>query len=323
MDSALSLADPAQARAVTRLGAYARAALETAARHAHRLHAREVSPEHLLSSLFLDESAAATRLVLFAFADPETLAIELLALSPGILVVGSDRSLPFSVRGVRVLECARGRAIEAGAAAVTPRHLLACALGELDPEALGPVAAVGLPLEALSRTEEPPQPLPQGNPEDPIPPQGPLFARFAQDARRALGLAARAARAWRREAISPAHLTLGALEADGSLAEALGVRPNRVRMALGGRDDDSTPLEPRQLPLDGDLAALLADLEEDASTLAILGRILAGGSEETRLLLRRQRVTWELFERAQDSFQDPPDPAAQDENSASEDLPST
>ena len=72
-----------------------------AARYALRLHAEELAIEHLFASLLEDEECGATRLVLHAFADPETLAVEVLALCPGIMVVGSEHCLPFSVRGVR------------------------------------------------------------------------------------------------------------------------------------------------------------------------------------------------------------------------------
>lgn len=303
MTSTLSLEAPDVARDVDRLGPYARRALEQAADHAHRLHAEEVAIEHVLSTVFLDESAAATRLVLYAFADPETLAIELLALSPGIMVVGSGRSLPFSVRGVRALVDARARAAAAGAAMVTPADVFACSAAALDPEVRGLLSTIGLTDSALG-PEGPAAAVSDGG-DDPVPAEGPLFHRFRQDARRALGAAARAAGQWGRASISPAHLLFGSLEADTDLASALDLRSSRLRMALGGRDEDLTPLEPRRLPPDADLAAVLASVDDGASTVSLLGHVLTHGSEEIRLLLQNQKVTWDLYERAHGSFEDP------------------
>ena len=66
---------------------YARGLLQAAGAHALRLHAETVSPEHLLWALMDDPSAAAHAAVLHAFADPGTIADEVLAVSPGLLVV--------------------------------------------------------------------------------------------------------------------------------------------------------------------------------------------------------------------------------------------
>ena len=94
------------------------------------------------------------------------------------------------------------------------------------------------------------------------------------------------------------------------MTEALGTTAARARMALGGRDDDPTPLLDRRLPPDEDLAALLAAQGDAANTVSLLGHVLAHGSLEVRLLLQRQKVTWELYERAHGAFDDPaPDPA--------------
>ncbi|MFT5291187.1 MAG: hypothetical protein ACI8QS_003594 [Planctomycetota bacterium] len=302
LESALDLTNPNVARDVARLGSGARSALEAAAHHALHLHAEELTAEHLLSSMFLDESVGASRFVLFAFADPETLAIETLALSPGIMVIGSGRSLPFSVRGVRALVAARARAATAGAASVCPGDLLVCAMAELDPELQGVLGSVGLSLSSLD-IDGPaaPDTRPEGVP---LPAEGPLFQHFSQDARQTLGSASRAATQWNRKAISPAHLVFGALKADEILAEGLGLSSSRIRMALGGRDEDLTPIEHRLLGLDRPMQALLAALGDDAGTISILGYLLSNGSEEIRLLLQSQRITSELFERTQGSFVD-------------------
>src|SRR5262245_18257872 len=93
-----------------RLAPCARASLTRARKLALRLHAEELSPEHWLAALLEDEDYAATRTVLHAFADPETIGVEVLALCEGIMVVGSGRTLPFSVLGVEALRAARSTA---------------------------------------------------------------------------------------------------------------------------------------------------------------------------------------------------------------------
>ena len=123
--------DSATRAHVDELGAYTRFALRRAVDYARRLHSAELTTEHLLASLLEDEEAGATRIVLHAFADPETISIEVRALCPGTMVVGSERCLPFSVRGARLLEAARARAAERADLAVTPHHLFAAALAEL------------------------------------------------------------------------------------------------------------------------------------------------------------------------------------------------
>ena len=105
-----SWAAPELARLGQRLAPYARETLERGASLAARLHADEVSPEHWLAALLADEECAATRAVLHAFADPETIGIEVLAQCSGIMVVGSGRTLPFSVRAVSALRAARAGA---------------------------------------------------------------------------------------------------------------------------------------------------------------------------------------------------------------------
>ena len=71
------------------LSPYLRRALDAARDRALAIHADEVTREHLCERLFADEDSALSRAVLDAFADPEGMAVETLALSPGILVVGS------------------------------------------------------------------------------------------------------------------------------------------------------------------------------------------------------------------------------------------
>ena len=132
-------------------GPYLALGLERAARYALRLHAEELAIEHLFASLLEDEECGATRLVLHAFADPETLAVEVLALCPGIMVVGSKHCLPFSVRGVRALEAARGRAMAGGEDEVASTDLLRAAAAELPAETHRALVEAGLTEEGGSQ----------------------------------------------------------------------------------------------------------------------------------------------------------------------------
>ena len=100
--------------------AYLEAARVSAVELALSLHADAVSREHLVCVLLSDEESALSELVEHAFADPETLHQDALALAPGILVVGSGATKPFSVRAVlaarRAVELAQG----AGLSLVNP-----------------------------------------------------------------------------------------------------------------------------------------------------------------------------------------------------------
>jgi len=134
---------------------------------------------------------------------------------------------------------------------------------------------------------------------------GPLFRRFSPEALRALGASSRAAASLDRPAIGPAHLALGALEADEDLRERTGLTALRLRMLSSGLDEDTTPLPERRLPGDERLRELLGALPAAAETLDVLGWMLAHGSEELTSLLRRQKVTPALFERCRGAFHDP------------------
>ena len=292
---------PEERALVGRMAPYARAALNQAGNFALWLHATEVAPEHFLASLLADEECGATRLVLHAFADPETIGIEVTALCQGIMVVGSGRSLPFSVRGIAAAEAARALAAERREAAVEVAHLFQSALGQLGDEAQGALRAAGFE----SSSYELPAALPAS---EPVPAEGPLFRSFSNDARRALGGACRIASQLSRRSISPAHLLLACLEAAPEVRERAALTPTRARMALSGRDADATPSETANLPLSSRLGRALGELPEGAQTLDFLGQVLARGSEELRALLRRQKVTTELWESVQSArsrFEDP------------------
>jgi len=290
----LLLADADARAAVDRLAPHARSRLAGAARLAVRLHAEEVTSEHLLAAILADEDAGATRLVLHAFADPETLHAEVLALCPGILVVGSGRSLPFSPRALEALFAARRGARTAGTEVVGSAHVLAAAARELEPELARALAAAGY------REPEGWAPPPSAGPRETA-----LFATFEARARRALGAACRAAAQLGRDAISPAHLVLGCAEVAEDAAAAAGLTASRARMCLAGRDEDPSRPEPVSLPPDDGLVALLAGLAPPADTFAVLDRVLSHGSPELRLLLVQQKITPALVERSRGAFPDP------------------
>jgi ATP-dependent Clp protease ATP-binding subunit ClpA len=276
------------------LGAYARASLERAEGLARRLHAAELSPEHWLVTLLGDESCAATRTVLHAFADPETLAAEVMALCEGIMVVGSGRTLPFSVRAVEALGLARSAALARGTTAVVPTDTLTAALACLTVEARSRLEPLLAPSVAqAARTEAA------------LPREGAFFRSFGAEALRALAASARLAGQLGRTAIGPAHLLLGVLEASPAAREACGLTLGRARLALTGLDEDPTPLPERRAPPSAALRTLLEALPEAAQTSDVLAWLLAYGSPELTALLRRQKVTVALAERCRNVFRDP------------------
>lgn len=284
---------PEMSERLERLGPYAAHTLRRAARFGLKLHADEVHVEHLLATLLEEDHSAAGQTIIHAFADPETIRSEVMALCPGILVIGSKRSLPFSVRGVAAMELSRAKARSLGAARIEPLHLLLSALDQL-PEAL----AAGLVELGLSAE---PQEVFEG--PELVPLTGPLLRFFDVDARRSLSAACHQAVRLGRDAISPAHLMMGCLETvEGGL---IGLSASRAKMFLGGRDDDSSPLPERALPFTEALLKLLAGLPEGASTADLLAAVVAQGSLELRGLLERQKVTLTLLKHTQGAFCDP------------------
>jgi ClpA/ClpB-like protein len=287
-----------------KLGPYTRHSLERAAVLAAKLHAEEVSPEHLLATLLEDESCAATRVVLHAFADPDTIRVEVMALCAGIMVVGSGQSLPFSVGAVRALDAARAIAAARSASQVRPAEVFLSAEEELPGPVrsrLASILAGSLERSAGGGEESPAE-------TGPVPAEGPLFRHFSPRALRALGSACRAAASLGREAIGPVHLLIGCLEADEELRARTGLDSARVRMVLSGVDADETPLPARSLEADERLHELLNGLASGAETVDILGWLLTHGPEELVALLRRQKITPALFERCRGAYHDPSPP---------------
>jgi hypothetical protein len=291
--------DPELAPLTARLAPYARASFERAAALAARIHAEEISPEHWLVALLSDESCAATRAVLHAFADPETIGVEVLALCAGIMVVGSERTLPFSVLSVAALQDARAAAVERGSLQVEPSDLFGAALARLPAELRARLEL--LPGAELAHHDPPAGPPGSGG----VPPTGPLFRHFSGGALRALGASSRSAAALGRDAIGPIHVVLGTLEVDEALRQRTNLSAGRVRLAATGLDEDTTPLPERRLRAEERLRAMLAGLPDRAETLDVLADMLAQGSEELTSLLLRQKVTAALVERCRGIFRDP------------------
>jgi ATP-dependent Clp protease ATP-binding subunit ClpA len=294
----LDASDARFARSHARLSPYAQTALERSARHALRLHSDVVTPEHLLSTLMDDPRSAACALVLHAFADPPTIADEALAISPGVMVVASGGTLPFSPLGLQALVAARLLARDQREAEVEDVHLVLQSAAVMDEELVAALSASGFDLDRLraQRATES---------ASPVPTSGPLFKHFSSRAKHALTHANHIAAGFKLDAISPAHVLLGALK-DGERMTALcGLTFQRARLVLAGNTADETEPRPRSLSPDGTLIAFVEGLPDRADTLALLARFLAGDTPELAQILSRNKITAELIERARGAFEDP------------------
>jgi ATP-dependent Clp protease ATP-binding subunit ClpA len=280
--------DPELHAALSALDPEGRRALEAAREFALGLHAEELGPEHLLSALMADEEGAAHRAVEHAFADPETIAAETLAMASGILVSGSAASMPFSPGGVRALEVARGLAAEREDGAVREAHLLLASVRALPPEDARGLAEAGWREDALFE-------LAAGSGR--VAPEGSLFRQFTEEAKRTLSAAAQGARQDGAASIGPAHLLIACLTRNTELPRAAGLSAPRARSVLRGRTHDDSRPEPRALAADQALSGLLRSLPPGAGGLALLGAFHAGSTPELANLLERHRGTPALVER--------------------------
>jgi hypothetical protein len=294
----LDSSDRRFALARDRLHPYANALLERSAEHALRLNADVVTPDHLLSTLMADPESAACALVLHAFADPPTIAQEALAVSPGVMVVASDSTLPFSPLGLRALIAARLFARDRREGEVDDLHLILESAAVMEIAVLDALCSAGFQPDAL-RTEAP-QPSPER-----VPDSGPLFKHFSMRAKRALTNANHLAGSFELDAISPAHIFLGCLKEGERLSSIGGLSFQRARLVLAGRTADLTQPEPRLIPPDDSLRAFVEELPLRAGTLAILAQFLSGSTPELAQILTRHKVTSELLERASGAFEDP------------------
>ncbi|TDJ71732.1 MAG: hypothetical protein E2O39_07900 [Planctomycetota bacterium] len=289
---------PGLARAIARLHAHVGVLLERAGQRALRLHADEVTLEHLVGAVMEDEECAASQAVLHAFADPETLSVELLALSPGVMVVSSASTLPFSPRAFEALVGARDDAAERGADEVTEAVLLLHSARHLPEDVRAAFAEAGYGEERLSA--QPGQGL--------VAASGPLFKHFSTAGKRALSNANKASARAREDSIGPGQLFLACLEVAPALAGDSGLGAARARAALAGRTADPTPPAPRLIPPDERLLAFLGRLPAGGGSLALLHACHGAGTEEMRELLVRHKVTEALLARAMGAFEDPAGP---------------
>lgn len=293
----LDLADPRVAASLRRIEPYARRLLERAGAHALRLHADIVSPDHVLSTLMDDPECAACAAVLHAFADPATISSEALAISPGVMVVGSGSTLPFSTLGLATIVRARLRAANESCTEVSERHVFLEALDALAPRLVQALGAAGLVTSGITDAESGHGP--------PLATDGPLFKHFSTGAKRCLSAANHIAAGFALTSISPAHLLLGCLQVDERLAERATLRFPRARLVLAAHTADDTPPPGRRLGPDEGLATYLAALPDGADSLSLLEHCLTSASPELAQILIRHKVRPALLARARGVFRDP------------------
>jgi ATP-dependent Clp protease ATP-binding subunit ClpA len=287
----LDLADASIAPLLGRLGPYARGLLEAAGRHALRIHADVVTPEHLLSTLMDDEASGAHAAVLHAFADPSTIGEEALAISPGWMVVGSGSTLPFSAGAARALAAASARAAREGAEEVDLQGLRIECEAALDEDLRTALRAAGHVGTTLPAAE--PAPAMQAS------------RKFTSPAKRAVSAANRLAASEQAGAISPAHLFLGVLLEDAREAASVGISFARARAILAGRTKDASVPPERVVPPDPSLVRFLSGLRSPAESLDLLRRFHGGVTPELSAILDRSKVSAAYLDRMQGEFRDP------------------
>lgn len=297
----LDVADAHVSRLLLRLHPYARALVQRAGAQALRLHADRVTPEHLLITLMADPDCAACAAVLHAFADPSTIGSEALAIAPGIMVVASDSTRPFSTRGLEALVRAREAAAAIGAATVDERRLLLEAVSVLDVDLQESLRTAGLSLEPLRSCAD-------LRTEPPLILEDPFFKHFSLRAKRILSAANRLSASLKHAAISPAHIVLASLQAQDDLTALCGLSFARARIILGARAADQTPPGQRHVPADESLLHFLEQLPEEAESLGLLAQFLAGSTPELAQILTRHKVSAALVARSSSVFRDPERP---------------
>lgn len=268
--------------------------MEAAQARALRLASDAVTLEHLLGAALEDEDTAAHQAVVFAFADPETLDQEVLALTDGLMVVGSKAVLPFSTLGIQVLERARGAASAAGAGTVDLHDLVREAIALIPEAAREALEGIGFDAAAVAA---------RASDGAGVAADGPLFKCFSEDGKRALSLACKSAASGRETTISPGRILIGALQASGA-GEVGGLRPNVAREALRGATADPTPPPDRTVPPDPEFELLVGRLGPRADSIDLLLACHREGSDELKAALERHKVTLALLERARAAWAD-------------------
>ncbi len=293
----------------TPLAPYSRWLLERSAVYANWLLADQVEPGHLLGVLMQVEECAAYQATLRCFADPETIAEESRALCSGIMVTGSNASLPFSPLGLATLRRARLLARDHAAPAVEPAHLLHAACSELPAELVAAFTHAGFDAVRLAGAFGPAASTAQ---RAALPAawerESALFAVFSEAAKRTLSLAARGAREAREPNISSAHILTASLAREPGLAAQSGVTLSRARALLREKTHDHSPLPDHALPADDELSSLVSRWQAGTSSMAMLGDLHGAATSDIAKLLIRQRVTQSALERLAKELEDPKDP---------------
>ena len=264
--------------------------IERAAELALEIHAESVSIEHLLASAMRDEDSAANQAVVFAFADPETVLSEILALCPGILIVGTASTRAFSPGAVQALASSRASAERAGRLEVELGDLVLAAASML-PE------AIRARLEGLGWRSEPPS---AGG--DALTTSA---CRLGEQAKLALSRAARAAVGAGEATIGPARIFVAGLQLDPHLAAQMGVDGSRARLACEGAYLDTSRPRPRRLPPDAGLLGFLERLHPGAGSLELLRACHDPATSELRELFSRHKLGLGLLDRVQGKLCDP------------------
>ena len=277
------------------LSKYLQGAHDQAVELALSLHSEEVTLEHLVCALLSDEESAICELVEHAFADPETLYEDALALTPGILIVGSGATRPFSVRAVEASRRAVELAKTEGLASVSPACLLRAACEELTPEALKALKEAGCDGGSADLSGE----------AGALPEAKHLFHPFGDAARRALTNASRQVPKNSRRGISPVDLIVGALSEDPELARAFGTSSSAASALLRPFSEDKTPHPARDIHNDEALGKILAALSMESGSLDLLQLVLKDSEAELAQVFLRQKVTSALLERSLTTFVDP------------------
>jgi len=276
-----------------RLSPYLSRVLDRAAQLALEVHADFLSVEHVIGAVLRDEESAANQTIVFAFADPETLGLELLALSPGIMVVGSAATRPFSPRAVEALERARRWAAATGSERVEIDSLCAAAASVLPVELLAALRDAGY------RDVVPPEPS-ASDPSGPAP-----SVRLAEAAKLALSRATKATARASEPAIGPARIFHACLQAGPELEGRVGLTAARARLVLEGSFVDRSPLPNRELGADETLLAFLSRLPARGGSLELLAACHHESTPELSELLLRHKIAPELLRRAAAELTDP------------------
>ncbi len=283
----LDLDHPPLAPLLDRLHPRLRSLCAAAGKRALAMHSDEVTLAHLLEACMRDEECAAHALAEHVFADPETVAMELAALCPGLLVVGARAVLPFSTRAAQALHAARARAVDAGAHQVGAELLLAELGARLDP-----------PLDFQ------PTVSPTGDGPGTLSARDPLFRGFSSASKQALVLANREAFAAGEPSISPARLVTALLTCDPELPPRVGLRAAQARARLAGATIDPTPPPARILEPSPQLETLLAQLPAGGGSLDLFEEAHARGGAPIQALLERHKLTPARIERARGGTED-------------------